>query len=120
MADDVPSCETCYGQGQVPTDEGLVTCPDCGGEGSLASPATMVEWRLRAIEGGQEGRNDDTSRDLRWLAFELRRARDALVELVSLIDDLDESPTRTRMRFVANGALELYRPLPEPPGRPEA
>jgi len=36
-------CETCYGGGEVPTDEGLVTCPDCGGSGTLASPATLVE-----------------------------------------------------------------------------
>ena len=36
-------CETCYGQGQVPTDDGLITCPDCGGEGRLASPATQAK-----------------------------------------------------------------------------
>jgi hypothetical protein len=101
-------CETCYGQGQVPTDDGLITCPDCGGEGRLASPATLIEWRLRAIEQAQGARNDELALDVRWLAFELRRARDALTELVALIDDLDETPLRTRMRFIANGALNLY------------
>jgi hypothetical protein len=111
MGDGVKPCETCYGEGQVPTDEGLVTCPDCGGAGSLPSPGTLVEWRLRAIEEAQEGRNDDAALDLRWLAFELRRARDALTELVALIDDLDETPARTRMRFIANGALNLYAPM---------
>lgn len=112
-------CETCYGQGEIPTDAGLLTCPDCGGEGTLASPATLVEWRLRAIEQGQSGRHDEIAQDVRWLAFEVRRAREALTELVALIDDLDETPLRTRMRFIANGALNLYEPVSRKPPPPE-
>jgi hypothetical protein len=112
-------CETCYGVGEVPTDEGLVTCPDCGGSGTLASPATLVEWRLRAIERAHDGRNDETAMDLRWLAFEVRRARDALTELVSLIADLDDSPVRSRMLLTANGALHLYQPSSRKPAAPE-
>jgi|SRR6478609_2667550 hypothetical protein len=112
-------CETCYGGGEVPTDEGLVTCPDCGGSGTLASPATLVEWRVRAIERAHDGRHDETSGDLRWLAFEVRRARDALTELLSLIADLDESSIRTRMLFVCNGALNLYKPVARKPAGPE-
>jgi hypothetical protein len=112
-------CETCYGSGEVPTDEGLVTCPDCGGSGTLASPATLVEWRVRAIERTLDGRNDETAQDLRWLAFEVRRNRTALTELLSLIADLDESSIRTRMLFVANGALSLYKPVARKPWGPE-
>jgi hypothetical protein len=102
----------------VPTDQGLITCPDCGGEGSLASPGTLIEWRLRAIELAQHGRNDETATDLRWLAFEVRRSRDALTELLALIDDMEESPLRTRLRFVANGALSVYEAVgKKPPDR---
>jgi hypothetical protein len=101
-------CETCYGQGDVPTDEGPVTCPDCGGAGTLPSPGTLVEWRLRAIERVHASRGDETGRDIHWLAFELRNARDALTELLTLADELEETTVSTRMRFVANRALSLY------------
>jgi len=106
------SCETCYGEGQVPTDAGLTTCPDCGGSGTLATPATLIEWRVREIEREVGARNDVTALDVRWLVFELRRARDALTELLALADDLDETPARTRMMFIANGALDLYQATP--------
>ena len=110
MSDGVgKSCETCYGEGQVPTDAGLTTCSDCGGSGTLATPATLIEWRVREIERDLGARNDETSMDVRWLVFELRRARDALTELLALADDLGETPIRTRMMFIANGALDLYQ-----------
>ena len=110
MSDGVgKSCETCYGEGEVPTDAGLTTCPDCGGSGTLATPATLIEWRVREIERDVGARNDEASMDVRWLVFELRRARDALTELLALADDLDETPIRTRMMFIANGALDLYQ-----------
>jgi hypothetical protein len=112
-------CETCYGSGEIPTDEGLITCPDCGGTGTLASPATLVEWRLRAIERAHDGRSDDAAMDARWLAFEVRRARGALTELIAIIDDLDDTPVRTRMLFVANEALHLYQPVRVRPAAPE-
>jgi hypothetical protein len=112
-------CETCYGEGRIPTDAGLTVCPDCGGAGILATPATLVEWRMRALEEANGGRTDETAQALRWLVFELRRARDALTELVALADDLDDSPERTRIRFVANGALNLYKASDAPPPLPD-
>jgi hypothetical protein len=112
-------CETCYGEGQVPTDAGLTTCPDCGGSGTLATPATLIEWRMREIERDLRARNDETAMDVRWLVFELRRARDALLELLALADDLDETPIRTRMRFIASGALDYYQATAAEPAPPD-
>ena len=102
------ACETCYGEGRVPSDEGMIDCPDCGGAGTLPSDATAVEWKLRAIEQVHVDRGDQIALDIRWLAFELRRAREALVEALSLAEDMDESPTRSRLLFVSNRALNLY------------
>jgi hypothetical protein len=51
---------------------------------------------------------------VRWLAFELRRARGALMEIVAMLDDLGEKPEMTRMRFVANRALSLYQEVSVP------
>jgi hypothetical protein len=102
------TCETCYGEGQVPTDEGMVACPDCGGAGSLATTATLVEWRLREIERVHGGGVSEMAMDVKWLAFELRRARDALTELLTLTDELPDSSVATRLRFIANSALRMY------------
>jgi len=101
-------CQTCYGEGEIPTDEGPVSCPDCGGAGVLPHPYTLVEWRLREIEQVHGSQGTETAKAMQWLAFELRRTREALTELLALSDELDESPARSRMRFVTNRALSLY------------
>src|SRR4051812_17450530 len=52
------SCGNCYGEGQVPTDDGPAACPDCGGAGVLPSNNVLVEWRAGEIErlhGGRGG-----------------------------------------------------------------
>ena len=64
---------------------------------------------MREIERDLGALKDESALDVRWLVFELRRARDALTELLALADDLDETPARTRMMFIANGALDLYQ-----------
>lgn len=87
----------------------MAECPDCGGVGTLPPEETLIEWRLRQIEGVHERRADDTSSDVRWLAFELRRARAALTELLTLLEDLEDNQAATRLRFVANRALGLYQ-----------
>jgi hypothetical protein len=53
----------------MPTDGGMADCPDCGGVGTLPPRETLIEWRLREIEALQGRREDDTSKDVRWLAF---------------------------------------------------
>jgi len=108
-------CETCYGEGQVATDEGLVDCSDCGGAGILPRPDTNVEWRLREIEQVFGEGATESAQAVRWLAFELRRARAALTEIIALSDDLPEHPDLSRLRFTANRALELYDEIPSPP-----
>ena len=105
-------CETCYGEGQIPTDEGLASCPDCGGAGTLPSPDTHVEWRLREIERAFGSGVTEVAEAVRWLAFELRRARGALTEIITVSDELQETPERARLRFVANRALSLYVEVP--------
>jgi hypothetical protein len=101
-------CETCYGEGRLPTDEGVVPCPDCGGAGRLPHPDTLVEWRLREIERLHGARGGEVAKDIEWLAFELRRAREALTDVLTLTDEIAESEARTRMRFVASRTLGLY------------
>jgi len=112
-------CRTCYGEGNVPTDEGPVTCPDCGGAGSLPHHDTLVEWRLREIERAHGSRGDEVAKDIRWMVFELRRSREALTDLLALTGELDDSAILTRMRFIANRALGLYSVAPEAKGEAE-
>ena len=92
----------------MPTDYGLADCPDCGGSGVLPPSETLIEWRLRQIERAHDQRRDDTSNDVRWLAFELRRARDALMQLLTLANDLDD-PLAPRIRLIAHRAVGLYQ-----------
>jgi len=110
-------CETCYGEGLIATDDGPLDCPDCGGAGTLPRQDTLIEWRLREIErlrGLHE--EDESARDVRWLAFELRRARSALSELQSLAGELEATTVSLRMRFVANRALQIYDLVTEQEG----
>jgi hypothetical protein len=51
---------------------------------------------------------------VRWLAFELRRAREALLRIVSRSQDADEDDQLARdVRHVAVEALALYQRVPE-------
>jgi hypothetical protein len=50
---------------------------------------------------------------VRWLAFELRRAREALLQIVTRSQDADDSDELARnVRMVAIQALSLYRQEP--------
>ena len=106
------ACGNCYGQGHVPTDEGSVTCPDCGGAGTLPSRHVSVDWRAREIERLHTARNDQPAQDVRWLVFELRRARSALTSLLALTEELPDGVATQQMRFTINKALRLYRVNP--------
>jgi hypothetical protein len=111
------SCGNCYGEGQVPTDDGPVACPDCGGAGVLPTDNVLVEWRAAAIERLQGAGQDQIAQDVRWLVFELRRARLALTQMLALADELGEEPCAQQLRFTANQALGLY-PVSEMPAPP--
>jgi len=110
-------CESCYGQGTLPTDQGPMPCPDCGGSGMLPHPDTHVEWRLREIERAFGVGATEAAQAVRWLAFELRRARAALTDVIALSEDLPESPELVRIRFGANRALSLYDEEPAAPAQ---
>jgi hypothetical protein len=101
-------CKSCHGTGEVGGDFGPAQCPDCGGAGYLPSAHTLVEWRARDIERAHAGTGGSTGGDVRWLLAELRRARDALTEIASLAQELEEGPLSARIRFSANTALRLY------------
>jgi len=107
-------CLTCYGEGEIVDDFGPSRCPYCGGAGKQLDGNTQTEWRLRDIEGGHVGTAHGCEADVRWLAFELRRARAALLDIVSRSQDADEGDQLAReVRHVAIEALELYRREPQ-------
>ncbi|HEX4476582.1 MAG TPA: hypothetical protein VH142_15955 [Polyangiaceae bacterium] len=106
---DVTKCQSCLGSGEMPTDFGLVDCPDCGGAGSLPTKAVLTEWRTRDIERAIVAGKTPDALDVRWLIAELRLARSALTEVITLADDATDSESMTvRIRFAANRALGLY------------
>jgi hypothetical protein len=109
------SCGNCYGEGQVATDGGPITCPDCGGTGALPAPSVIVEWRAGEIERVHGTGSDQIAQDVRWLVFELRRARSALTKLLALAGELSDEPATAQMRFIANEALGLYAVSDETP-----
>lgn len=105
----------------MPTDFGPVDCPDCGGAGSLPARSVLVEWRTRDIERALVATRQPGPTDVQWLIDELRAARSALTQVISLAHDADASDALAgKIRFVANRALGLYTPGPEGAARSEA
>ena len=104
----VPSCHSCGGTGEIPTDFGPRDCPDCGGAGYLPSRNALVEWRARDIERAVQSGIHPAPVDLRWLLSELRTARKALNEVIALAHDAnDPDSIAMRIRVVATRALGL-------------
>ena len=104
-------CATCLGEGEIGTENGPVSCPDCFGEGRQLALAERVEWRMRDIERTHRDDSHGCSRDMNWLVFELRRSREALQRILARCQDEDESqPLAAEVKFVANEILELYEP----------
>jgi hypothetical protein len=104
-------CATCLGEGEIGTENGPVSCPDCFGEGRQLALAERVEWRMRDIERAHRGDSHGCARDMNWLVFELRRSREALQRILARCQDEDESqPLAAEVKFVANEILELYEP----------
>ncbi|HLK92541.1 MAG TPA: hypothetical protein VKZ18_21785 [Polyangia bacterium] len=103
------TCATCYGQGEVVTDQGPLTCRDCMGHGKLAGRIELFEWRLREIERGHRGSGHDCEEDVNWLTAEVRRSRDALLQIFARCQDAAESDAlAAEVRHLANGSLGLY------------
>jgi hypothetical protein len=111
MNDSNLTCTSCYGTGEVVTEQGGVVCPDCFGAGRIASGGAGVEWRLRALESRYTDSNSDVVADVQWLMHELRRGREALVRILTRCQDASDDDVLARdVRFEANEALGLYDP----------
>jgi hypothetical protein len=67
----------------------------------------LVEWRTRDIERALLAGNTAAAPDAQWLIDELRKARGALTEIISLAHD-GEDAVSGKIRFAANRALGLY------------
>ena len=107
------ACLTCYGQGEVSGLYGATACPDCGGAGVLPPQNVLADWRISAIEKHYHGDASQAAQDIGWLAFELRRTRHALMQVLALAQDAAaDSAVAHRMQFLANDALCVYRPEP--------
>ena len=105
------ACATCLGEGEIGTENGPVSCPDCFGEGRHVALAERAEWRMRDIERAHRDDAHACAPDTRWLVFELRRSREALQRILAICQDEDETnPLATEVKFVANQVLELYEP----------
>ncbi len=104
------ACLTCYGQGEVVNDFGSAPCPDCGGAGTLPAQNVLADWRISAIEQHYNGDPSQAAQDVGWLAFELRRTRHALMQVLALAQDgAQDSAVAQRIQFLANDALGVYR-----------
>jgi hypothetical protein len=101
-------CRTCYGTGEVVSDHGPVSCPDCYGDGRAAHQGNKMEWRLRDLERVyRTGRNESLG-DIMWLIHELRQARQALVLILTRCQDAAEGDEMARyVRTQAMAALGL-------------
>ena len=106
----VERCTSCHGEGEIGTDYGPVTCPDCFGEGSQMGSLERVEWRLRDIERNHASGTHGCEPDVRWLIHELRQSREALVHILAQCQDEAAGPPElaAAVQFTAKRALGLY------------
>jgi hypothetical protein len=108
------ACLTCYGAGEVVTENGPEACPDCFGEGATLSRGTRIEWRVRDIERAYRNSGRETEADILWLVHELRRSRESLMRIVARCEDADDLGAALRdVKGEANEALGLYEPKPQ-------
>ena len=107
-------CHTCYGEGEVHGDAGPRLCPDCQGNGRIDPGADTMEARLRAIESEQERRDlrEGGNPEIKWLAFEVRRARRVLEQILAYCDERDvpASDALVRIRSLAHRVVPPSAP----------
>lgn len=104
-------CLTCLGTGEVGSIHGAVTCTDCDGTGSSPRRHLLTERRLREIETRFRSDQTQAGIDVEWLAFELRRARGALMQILTMTGEtaVDERSTE-QIWHAANNVLCVYEP----------
>ncbi len=104
-------CVSCYGTGELVTEQGPTACPDCFGDGAPLGRGAKLEWRLGQIERLHRGSGSDSEADILWLVHELRRSRGALVHILTRCQDAAESDALALdVKYRANEALGLYEP----------
>jgi hypothetical protein len=102
------TCITCHGAGEIPTDLGPEICPDCQGDPRSPGQRQLLEWRLRDIERVHVGEDHPCQSDVRWLVHEVRRNRDALVQILSMCLDAEPGPLAAEIKYIVNATLEFY------------
>ncbi len=112
-------CLTCHGAGEIGSDLGPEVCPDCQGDLRPPGRRELVEWRLRDIERVHVGEGHPCEADVRWLIYEVRRSRSALLHILSRCQDADDEPLASEIKYAVNQALELYETTDSGTTRPE-
>jgi hypothetical protein len=108
------TCLTCYGTGEIVSENGAETCTDCYGAGRSLGGGTTIEWRLRDLERAHRGQGRESEADVLWLVHELRRSRNALLRIMALCEDAgDAEQLALAIRHTANEVLELYDEVDE-------
>ena len=103
------ACLTCYGTGEIVSENGVTPCNDCYGGGRSLDRGATMEWRLRDLERAYRGQGRESEGDVLWLVHELRKSRDALVRIVALCDDgADPAQLAHEVKHTANDVLGLY------------
>lgn len=103
------TCDTCYGEGAIPSEHGPLECSDCAGQGVLPSGLVRTEWRLRQLEKAYATVNDQHAQDIRFLIDAVRRSHHALLQILAIGQEQDADDTSLlRIRFLANEAIGLY------------
>src|SRR5580765_6526936 len=107
MSDD-NKCFTCYDSGEVVTELGPEVCPDCAGAPGAVGDWQQTERRLRDIEQRHVG-VPNVDADLRWLLFEVRRSRLALLRILTRCQDAGGDELAREIRFYVQQATGMYR-----------
>lgn len=110
------TCLTCLGGGEVSSERGVSTCPDCDGTGKVGDVYVRTEHHLREVEARVARMSGEAAAEVGWLVVELRRTRQAMLKVLTAAQDAGESNDLiARIRFEANEALKIYRVEPPKP-----
>ena len=112
MSDELQRCATCYGTGEIGTENGPRTCVDCAGLGRLPSAVVLTERRLRELER-IHAEAGELHNDIHWLVAEVRGARHALLQILAASQELpEEDAIGVKIRFLSNEVLGFYAVAP--------
>jgi hypothetical protein len=107
-------CRSCQGTGELPSEMGPMECADCHGLGHLPSGRALAERRLRELERKYRDDPEEHARDVQWLIAEVRRAHDALVQILTAGQEAEPGEAvGQKVVFLANEVLGVYQPVAE-------